>query len=137
MRLDRAPFDTRRPNAVATFTGHESDVNSAHMFHDNLAFCTGSDDSTARFFDMRSRRQLQIYADDNILCGITSVAFSHSGRFIFSGYDDFSCYAWDTVTGSKAQRLSLHENRVSCLGVNKNGKALCTGSWDTLLMIWA
>ena len=30
-----------------------------------------------------------------------------------------------------------HENRVSCLGVSPTGDALCTGSWDTLLKIWA
>ena len=30
-----------------------------------------------------------------------------------------------------------HENRVSCLGVSPSGDALCTGSWDTLLKIWA
>ena len=30
-----------------------------------------------------------------------------------------------------------HENRVSCLGVNSTGEALCTGSWDTYLKVWA
>jgi WD40 repeat protein len=30
-----------------------------------------------------------------------------------------------------------HENRVSCLGVSPSGDALCTGSWDALLKIWA
>lgn len=28
---------------------------------------------------------------DQILCGITSVAFSVSGRLLFAGYDDFEC----------------------------------------------
>ena len=28
-----------------------------------------------------------------------------------------------------------HENKISCLGVNPNGTALCTGSWDTLLKV--
>ena len=45
--------------------------------------------------------------------------------------------AWDTLTGTKVDNQSAHENRVSCLGVSKDGQAPCTGSWDTLLKIWA
>jgi len=66
-----------------------------------------------------------------------SVGFSASGKVLFGGYDDYNCYAWDTLTGSTVAQLTGHENRVSCLGVAKDGKALCTGSWDTLLKIWA
>jgi len=29
--------------------------------------------------------------NDQVLCGITSVAFSVSGRLLFAGYDDFEC----------------------------------------------
>lgn len=130
-------FDHRQQKCVATFPGHESDINSVHMYPDGTAFATGSDDSSCRFFDMRSYCQLNTYANDNILCGITSVSFSRTGRFLMAGYDDYNCYVWDTLTGQQAQQLNAHENRVSCLGVNASGQALCTGSWDTLLMIWA
>ena len=38
--------------------------------------------------------------------------------------------------GKQAYQLpSPHENRVSCLGVNPKGDALCTGSWDTFLKV--
>ena len=33
------------------------------------------------------------YTHDKILCGITSVAHSLTGRFLFAGYDDFNCCA--------------------------------------------
>jgi hypothetical protein len=36
---------------------------------------------------------------------------------------------------SQVYQLSGHENRVSCLGVNAKGEALCTGSWDTFLKV--
>jgi hypothetical protein len=44
---------------------------------------------------------------------------------------------WDTLSDGKSQvyQLSGHENRVSCLGVNDKGEALCTGSWDTFLKV--
>lgn len=32
-----------------------------------------------------------IVQSDQVLCGITSVAFSVSGRLLFAGYDDFEC----------------------------------------------
>lgn len=131
-------------SCVKTFTGHESDINSVQFFPDGNAFGTGSDDSTCRLFDIRAYDQLNRYFDEKILCGITSVAFSRTGKFLFAGYDDFNCYIWDTcVAGPQTLRPFIsklemgHENRVSCLGVTNDGKALCTGSWDTLLKIWA
>jgi len=56
---------------------------------------------------------------------------------LFAGYDDYNCYVWDTQLGSLVAQLVGHDNRVSCLGVSEDGKALVTGSWDTLLKIWA
>lgn len=91
---------------------------------------------------------------DQVVCGITSVAFSVSGRLLFAGYDDFECkvclipsngnhlrdsdtnfllQVWDVLRGDKVGSLSGHENRVSCLGVSNDGISLCTGSWDSLV----
>lgn len=122
--------------AVKTFRGHESDVNAVAFFPDGNAFITGSDDSTCRFFDIRSISQISKYFAEKILCGITSVTFSASGRMIFAGYDDHSCYMWDTVHQNLVWGGG-HENRVSCLGINADGKALATGSWDSLVKVWA
>jgi guanine nucleotide-binding protein G(I)/G(S)/G(T) subunit beta-1 len=122
---------------VKTFSGHESDINSVSFFPDGHAFGTGSDDSSCRLFDIRAYVQLNKYSNDKILCGITSVGFSHTGKMLFAGYDDYNCYVWDVQLGTQIHALSGHENRVSCLGVTPDGKALATGSWDTLLKVWA
>ena len=76
------------------------------------------------------------FSHDNILCGITSVGFSSSGRLLFAGYDDFNCYVWDTLKGKQVVVLAGHDNRVSCLGVSADGMGLCTGSWDALLKVF-
>ncbi len=86
-------------------------------------------------FDIRADRELNTYTHDNILCGITSVAFSISGRILFGGYDDWTCNVWDTLKGERVGVLTGHENRVSCLGVSVDGMALCTGSWDSTLKV--
>lgn len=106
-------WDLRTGKAVQTFAGHESDINAVQFFPDGQAFGTGSDDATCRLFDIRADREVNTYAvsqysndlsrfftefalqSDQILCGITSVAFSVSGRLLFAGYDDFECKVRD------------------------------------------
>jgi guanine nucleotide-binding protein G(I)/G(S)/G(T) subunit beta-1 len=130
-------WDRRSGKNVQTFTGHEADINSVHFFPNGDAFATGSDDTSCRLFDLRADRELNCYTQETIMCGVTSVAFSSSGRLLFAGYDDFQCHVWDTLRGDHVGVLSGHENRVSCLGISVDGMALCTGSWDTTLKIWA
>jgi WD40 repeat protein len=105
------------------------------FFPNGDAFASGSDDASCRLFDLRADRELNQYTHDNVLCGITSVGFSVSGRILFAGYDDFNCNVWDTLKGERVGVLAGHENRVSCLGVSQDGMALCTGSWDSMLKV--
>lgn len=132
-------WDIRTGKCTHTFYGHESDINSVAFFPDGNAIGTGSDDSSCRLFDLRCYDEVNQFGNDKILCGITSVAFSNSGRLLFAGYDDYNCQVWDVTSdsGQPAYQLVGHENRVSCLGVSPRGEALCTGSWDTLLKLWA
>lgn len=130
-------WDLRTESAVQTFTGHESDINSVAFFPNGNGFVTGSDDSTCRLFETRCYSQLAELGDDKILCGITSVGVSNSGRVLFGGYDDYNCYGWDTLKSDKQYEIREHDNRVSCVGLNNKGEALCTGSWDTYLKIHA
>ena len=43
-----------------------------------------------------------MYSHDNIICGVTSVAFSKSGRLLLAGYDDFNCNVWDSIRAERA-----------------------------------
>lgn len=130
-------WDIRTGRCVQTFIGHESDINAVQFFPNGDAICTGSDDASCRLFDLRADREMNHFTHDSILCGITSVAFSISGRLLFAGYDDFNCNVWDTLKGERVSILTGHENRVSCLGVSADGMSLCTGSWDSFLKVWA
>lgn len=133
-------WDVRTGRCAMTFDGHLSDINAVDFMSNGTCFGTGSDDSTCRLFDLRSYSQLAEFQTVSITCGITSVSFSSSGRLLFAGYDDFHCYAWDVLASDPskhAYNIQKHHNRVSCLGVCPSGHALCTGSWDTTLMVWA
>lgn len=132
-------WDMRDQNAcVETFYGHESDINSVMFSGNGTTFGTGSDDSSCRIFDTRAHQTVNTLYNEKIVCPITSVDFSKSGRMLFGGYDDSNCYVWDTLEENRMlQTLGRHENRISCLGVSGAGDALCTGSWDNTLSIWA
>lgn len=102
-------WDVRQQKCTQTFAAHDSDINAIQFFPNGNAFGTGSDDASCRLFDIRADRELQSYTVSALLvwqnaaetdtsgqigepvCGITSVAFSVSGRLLFAGYDDFEC----------------------------------------------
>jgi len=130
-------WDVRTGRCTRTFDGHTADVNSVVFFPDGLAFGSGSDDFSCRLFDLRANRELAKYHESRIQCGITSVAFSVSGRYLFGGYEDCHVNVWDTLKGTRLLSLAGHDNRVSCLGVSCDGKALATGSWDSTLRVWS
>jgi len=132
-------WDISGGKCVQSFEAHEADINSVQFLPNGFGFVTGSDDGSCRLFDIRSDRELMSYVTGNTTnpVAITSLAFSISARYLFAGYDDHSCQCFDTLTGHYLFSLENHTNRLSCIGVNNNGTALCTGSWDCVLKIWA
>lgn len=130
-------YDMRTGKSSHTFSGHDGTINTIQFFPDGNAFGTGSDDATCRLFDIRAAREVNKLSNESVSSGVTSVAFSKSGRLLFAGYDDFTCQIWDSMKGDRVGSLTGHENRVSCVGVTTDGMALCTGSWDTFLKVWA
>ncbi|KTG36065.1 hypothetical protein cypCar_00023157, partial [Cyprinus carpio] len=80
-----------------TFGGHESDINAIGFFPNGNAVITGSDDASCKLYNLRSDQELITYQDSSIMCGVTSLAPSFSGRLILAGYDDFSCNIWDSL----------------------------------------
>jgi len=123
--------------SALTFAGHESDINSVNFMSDGTAFATGSDDSSCCLYDLRAATQINRYSSPKVLSGVTSVAFSGSGRLLFASYDESVVHVWDVLNGQKIHALDGHEERVSCVAVSPDGQALCTASWDTTMKIWA
>ncbi|CAH1796547.1 unnamed protein product [Owenia fusiformis] len=130
-------WDMRTGTCVQVFEGHDSDINSVRFYPSGDAFATGSDDATCRLFDLRADREVNCYTKESIIFGCNSVDFSLSGRLLFAGYNDYNINVWDVLKGTRIQLLYGHENRVSCLGMSPDGTALCTGSWDHTLRVYA
>ncbi|KAL8582275.1 Guanine nucleotide-binding protein subunit beta-5a [Nucella lapillus] len=130
-------WDMRTGECVQMFEGHESDINCVRFYPSGDAFATGSDDATCRLFDLRADREVNCYRKESIIFGCNAVDFSVSGRLLFGGYNDYTVNIWDTLKGTRATTLYGHDNRVSCLRISPDGTALCTGSWDFTLRVWA
>lgn len=130
-------WDLRSGRAQQTFLGHTEDINCCQYFPNGMAFGTGSDDHSCRLFDIRADRELIKYQSQGVPKGVTAIAFSISGRYLFASYDDTTCHVWDSLKGENVGDLKGHSQRVSCLGVSADGYALGTGSWDGTLKIWA
>lgn len=133
--------------AMQTYQGHGGDVNAVQFLPDGLRFGTGSDDGTCRMFDTRTGHQLQQYKEaylSNVGAKVNSIAFSYSGRLLFTAYagaECADCYVWDSLTAEVVGNLrnlsNPHTLPVNCLGLASDGSALCTASWDQTLKIWA
>jgi len=61
-----------------------------------------------------------MYSHDNIICGITSVAFSRSGRLLLAGYDDFNCNVWDSMKTERAGMLTILYGRFNIVKEKRN-----------------
>ena len=80
---------------------------SWQYFPNGHAFATGSDDATCRLFDIRADQEIGMYSHDNIICGITSVAFSKSGTV--KPHDNIFC-GTTSVAFSKSGTVKPHDN---------------------------
>ena len=144
-------WDIRTPKAsVQTFRCHSGDINAIEfMPSDGNCFATCSQDNSACLFDLRASNEINrfgsmesaVNANAGIPSeGLTSLTFSGSGRLIFCGNAEGSVLVFDTFSDKRNPVFSLvgaHERHVSCVGISPKGDALCTGSWDGQLKIWA
>jgi len=123
--------------AVKNFAGHDSDINSVKAFNNGTSIVSGSDDSTCMLWDIRTDQHLQLYQSDRILCGVTSVDVSLSGKYVFAAYDEGVVRVWDTLRGDILETLAHEQSRCSTVRVAPNGQAVISATWDNLLRIWA
>jgi guanine nucleotide-binding protein G(I)/G(S)/G(T) subunit beta-1 len=124
-------------SAKLTISGiHENDINGVDFVDTMIG--TASGDGTAHVLDIRACASVASFQTDNTEEGLTCASFSKSGRILFAGHSNSNVLAWDVLTGNLAFTLvGAHDKHVSSIGVNPNGDALCTASWDNTLKIWA
>lgn len=73
---------------------------------------TGSDDASCKLYDLRADQELLTYQDSTIMCGVTSLAPSLSGRLLLAGYDDFNVNIWDVL---KSERVGEYRWKIEMM----------------------
>ncbi|KAI0984416.1 hypothetical protein GJ496_007750 [Pomphorhynchus laevis] len=131
-------WDIRGRSCTRLCEGHSKGVNCAAFFPNDQAFVSGSDDQSCMLYDIRAGQYISSYIREKVIedAGITSVAFSKSGRLLIVGYEDSKCVVWDTIKPSVILTNLAHPNKVSAVSVNYNGDALATSCWDCNIRIW-
>lgn len=82
------------------------------FFPSGNAVITGSDDATCKLYDLRADQELITYQDSSIMCGVTSLAPSLSGRLLLAGYDDFNVNIWDAL---KSERVGEYRWKIEMI----------------------
>ncbi|NES23479.1 MAG: hypothetical protein F6K41_32315, partial [Symploca sp. SIO3E6] len=82
-------------------------------------------------YNVRGRNRWQVHQD-----AVTSVSFSHDGKFLASGSIDNTIKIWDLEKGGEPLTLSGHQSSVKSVSFRPDGKLLASGSFDKTIKIW-
>jgi transcription initiation factor TFIID subunit 5 len=118
---------------VREFVGHLSDVNCVEI-HPNIHYITsGSDDKTARLWDVRSGSCVRVFVGH--VDGISSVAVDRDGMHLASGGKDGEVKIWDIASGKFISTLKqAHSSMVTSMSWGQD--FLITGSTDCSVSVW-
>src|SRR5207247_1162739 len=123
--------------------GHSRGVDSVALSPDGRSVLTGSDDDTARLWDMATGREIRRFEGHSGL--VYSVAFSPDGRSVLTGSEDKTARLWDVpaesiwhssaaqlhvATGREIRRFEGHSEQVRSVAFSPDGRAVLTGSRD-------
>lgn len=102
------------------------------IFEQHIA--TGAQDSSCAIWDLRNRKQVQVYAEHD--GSINSVAFDSGGSLLLSGSSDKTSKIFDVCEGRNMFTLMSHSAPVTSVSFNATGEMFATGSQDKTVTVW-
>ena len=113
-------------------------VSSLSFSRDGRFIVSGSDDETARIWDMESDDVLVLTATVRYgqYAYVRSVAISPDMKLVAGGCDDKVVRIWDANTGDLVDVLKGHTGDVNSVTFTPDGKGLVSGSWDRTVKRW-
>lgn len=118
----------------ATLRGHLGSVWSAAFSGDGKWIVTGSDDQTAKVWDVESGQERLTLKGHT--AAVRAVACSPDNQRIATGSWDQTVRIWDSASGVELRVLKGHQAAVRAVAFSPDGRRLATGSWDNTARIW-
>ena len=97
---------------------------------------SGSDDGTARLWDLRVRRCVQKFGEVPGSFPVTCVALGAGSETLFAGGVDNLLRAWDLRTGQLSLTLEGHGDTVTGCALSPDGSFLLSNAMDNTLRVW-
>ena len=127
--LNRIYYDH---NFYRIVSRHSSDIMSVAFSPDGKSILTGSQDSTARLWDLKGN-ELTVFIGHKD--GISSVAFSPDGQTVLTGSIDKTARLWD-LCENMLQEFTGHRGIIFAVTYSPDGKTILTGSLDKTARLW-
>ncbi len=127
--LNRIYYDN---NFYRIVSRHGSDVMSVAFSPDGKSILTGSQDSTARLWDLQGNLLQEFKGPETV---VTSVAFSPQGNSVLTGAEDKTARLWD-LRGNLLQEFKGHQGIILSVAFSPDNKNILTGSMDKTARLW-
>ena len=129
----------RRTHVMAAWRGralrgHTAPVNSVALDGDGRLALSGSDDETARVWELDTGRCARILRGHT--APVNSVALSGDGRVALTGSSDETARVWDIHTGQCLHTLEGATGSVSAVALSLDGKLALSGGQDQTVRVW-
>jgi WD40 repeat protein len=120
-----------------TLKGHKDWIESICYFPDGQRMISGSDDRTARRWDLKTGKEIEEARD---ICGecVNAVAVSSDSRWVVtaSGIGNRAELKVCEVETGTMKKLQGHSKLISCIDISADNTLLASGSWDSTARIW-
>ena len=122
-----------RMYTLQAYRGHSDSVESVALSPDAKFVLTGSDDETARLWDLATGKELIQFMGHT--SQVKSVAFSSDGQYVLTAGDDETARVWDATTGKELLQF-VHTDNVKSAVFSPDDNFVLTGSSDSIARLW-
>ncbi|WP_052830586.1 WD40 repeat domain-containing protein [Gynuella sunshinyii] len=125
-------FDAVHGGTIREFR-HDGPIRSVSLSADGLTALTGSEDHTARVWDINTGQQRALWPHNNT---VRLVKLAPGGEFAFTASNREKANVWDVHTGKLIQQLSTGNQTLNAARFVSEDKEIITGNNNRLVQLW-